>query len=239
MTAPLRLGRGEVHSWCVPLDVAPAAIDGFYATLSEDERARGARFHFERDRRRFVVARGALRNLLGCFLETDPGQIRFVYNASGKPALSPTFRSPLKFNLSHSGEQALIAVAAAADVGVDLEQVRPLPDRAEIARCFFSAAEIDALSWLPTHLQDQGFFKLWTEREAYVKARGDGLGSAQLAPDGTWSRYLLEPAPGYVGALVVEGSGWHFRSPHRVPLPSPSSRPLCHGRPSSSPASPS
>ncbi len=89
--------------------------------LSDDERNRSARFRFEKGRRRFVVARGALRELLGRYLGTDPGQIRFTYNAFGKPELHPDFGDRLKFNLAHSGDLTLIAIARDADVGVDVE----------------------------------------------------------------------------------------------------------------------
>lgn len=240
MTAPQLLARGEVHSWWVRLDVPPATVACYDATLSDDERGRSARFRFERDRRRFVVARGALRDLLARYVGTDPGQIQFVYNAFGKPALSSEFGSRLKFNLSHSGDCALIAVAADADVGVDVEQVRALPEQPDVARRFFSAAEIEELNRVPSALRTQAFFRCWTKKEAYGKARGDGLDSTDAMPARPWSLHVIEPVPGYIGALVVEGRGWHFRSTRRVPLPSPSSRPLWHGRPpSASRASPS
>jgi len=96
-----------VQCWCVRLDVAPPP-ETYYATLSEDERNRSARFRFERDRQRFIVAHGALRDLLGRSLGTDPGRIRFVYNAFGKPELDPAFGERLKFNLSHSADLALM-----------------------------------------------------------------------------------------------------------------------------------
>jgi 4'-phosphopantetheinyl transferase len=206
----------EVHSWCVSLDVPPETCADFYATLSHDERDRSARLRFARDRQRFIAARGVLRALLGRYLGTHPGQIRFVYNAFGKPALSPEFGSPLKFNLSHSADLALIAIAADADIGVDLEYIRAQPDYAEIARHFFSAAEVDRLNRLPSHLHAPAFLSCWTKKEAYVKACGEGL----AMPDGPrarrWSLYTLQPAPGYIGALAVEGSGrrltqWHWQ----------------------------
>jgi 4'-phosphopantetheinyl transferase len=198
----------EVHSWCVGLDVSPETYARLHATLARHERRRSARLRFERDRRRFVVARGVLRELLGRYLRTPPCQIRFVYNAFGKPALSPEFGSRLKFNLSHSADLALIAIAADADIGVDLEYIRAQPDYAEIARHFFSAAEVDRLNRLPSHLHAQAFLSCWTKKEAYVKACGEGLAMPQSAPARRWSLYTLRPAPGYIGALAVEGSGW-------------------------------
>jgi 4'-phosphopantetheinyl transferase len=161
-----------------------------------------------------------------------------VYNAFGKPALSPAFGSRLKFNLSHSADLALVAIAADADIGVDLEYVRAQPDYAEIARHFFSAAEVDCLNRLPRHLHAQAFLSCWTKKEAYVKACGEGLampltsvavplttdrahtpadrygGSPHSPPARRWSLYTLQPAPGYIGALAVEGSGWRLTQWH-------------------------
>ena len=229
------LASDEVHSWCASLDVPPETSARLYETLTPEERTRSARFQFERDRRRFIVARGVLRDLLGRYLQTQPGQISFVYNAFGKPDLGPDFANRLKFNLSHSADRALIAVATASDVGVDLEYIQAQSDHAEIARRFFSAAEVDYLTALPSHLYTENFFSCWTKKEAYLKACGEGLAiplnsfSVTLTPDSAptpgdlsgWSLYTLRPAPGYVGALAIEGTGWRLRQwewkvPHGV-----------------------
>jgi len=153
----MQLARGEVHVWSVPLDVSPETSAGLYETLGEDEQSRSARFRFERDRRRFIVARGSLRELLTRYLATPPGQLRFVYNTFGKPGLSPECGSALRFNISHSADLALIAIALDAEVGVDLEHLQALPDYAEIARGFFSPAEVDELTRLPSGVQAQAF----------------------------------------------------------------------------------
>jgi 4'-phosphopantetheinyl transferase len=181
-----------------------------------------------------MVARGVLRDLLGRYLQTQPGHIRFMYNAFGKPDLSPEFGSRLKFNLSHSDGLALIAIATASNVGVDLEYVRAQPDYADLARHFFSAAEVDHLMALPSHLYAEAFFNCWTKKEAYLKACGEGLArplnsfsvplttdpahtpvdlhvaSNDIGPAKRWSLYTLRPAPGYAGALAIEGSGWRL-----------------------------
>src|SRR5207244_12129586 len=125
------------------------------------------------DRQRFIVARGVLRDLLGRYLQTQPSQINFVYNAFGKPELSPEFANRLKFNLSHSAGFALIAIATASNVGVDLEYIRAQSDYADIARRFFSAAEVDYLSALPSHLFAETFFSCCPTNEAYLKARSE------------------------------------------------------------------
>src|SRR5262245_52936668 len=108
---PFQLASDEVHSWCATLDVPAETFARLYATLSCDERNRSDRLRFERDRRRFIVAHGVLHELLGQYLRTEPGRVRFVYNAFGKPEPSPEFGSRLKFNLSHSADLALIAIA--------------------------------------------------------------------------------------------------------------------------------
>jgi 4'-phosphopantetheinyl transferase len=239
VTPPLpvsfQLASDEVHSWCASLDVPPETSARLYATLTPDERTRSARFRFERDQQRFIVARGVLRDLLGRYLQTQPSQIRFVYNAFGKPDLSPEFANRLGFNLSHSADLALVAIAAAANIGVDVEYIRTQPDDADIARCFYSAAEVDHLNALPSHLYAETFFSCWTKKEAYLKAYGEGLAiplnsfsvplttdaahtpvdlhvaSEDIVPTRRWSLYTLRPAPGYAGALAIEGTGWRLR----------------------------
>jgi 4'-phosphopantetheinyl transferase len=224
-----------VHIWCASLDVPPDTSARLYATLTSDERIRSAGFRFERDRQRFIVAHGVLRDLLGRYLQSQPGRIHYVYNAFGKPSLSPEFGSRLTFNLSHSAGLALIAIAADSSVGIDLEYIRTQSDYAEVARRFFSAAEVDELNALPGDRYTEAFFSCWTKKEAYVKACGDGLAlpldgfSVPLTADPAhgpvdlcgWSLYTLRPAPGYAGALAIEGTGWRLRQwqwkmPHGV-----------------------
>ncbi len=233
LPSSFQLACGEVHSWSASLEVPPEACARLYAALTPDERIRSARFRFERDQQRFIVAQGVLRDLLGRHLQTQPGRISFVYNRFGKPDLSPEFASRLKFNLSHSAGLALIAIAA-SNVGVDLEYIRAQSDYVDIARHFFSAGEADYLTRLPSRLCAEAFFSCWTKKEAYLKASGEGLGiplnsfsvplatipvgtpvdlyvpSNNIAPAKCWSLYTLRPAPGYAGALAIEGSGWRL-----------------------------
>lgn len=192
-----------MYTWCVRLDVPPETIAGFYATLSPDERDRSARFRFARDRERFIVARGTLRTLLGRYLGTPPGEVRFGYNAFGKPALGPECGGRLRFNLSHSHDLALIAITTDAEVGVDLEHIRPQPDGPEIARSVFSAADVAQLHRVPSHLYSLAFLTCWTRKEACVKARGEGL-AVGLDTRPT-DAVTVHPAPGYIGAVAVQG----------------------------------
>lgn len=227
-----QLPSHEVHIWRASLDVSPETSARLYATLSDDERSRSARFRFLRDRQRFVAAHGVLRELLGRYLETRAERISYAYNAFGKPALGPAFDGRFKFNLSHSAGLALIAIATDAEVGVDLEYLRARSDYADIARYFFSAAEADQLRALPDPLYADAFLACWTKKEAYLKACGNGLtgsldgfsiplttdptevsvdldaSSNDAAPARPWSLYTLQPAPGYIGALAIEGGGW-------------------------------
>ncbi|HZL95487.1 MAG TPA: 4'-phosphopantetheinyl transferase superfamily protein [Vicinamibacterales bacterium] len=171
---------------------------------------------------------------MGRYLKTRPDRISYVYNAFGKPELSPRFGSSLKFNLSHSAGLALIAITTDSNVGVDLESIRPQSDLADIARRFFSAAEADCLMAVPSHLRTEAFFSCWTKKEAYLKACGEGfaipldrfsipltndavqtpvdfhVASNGVGPAKRWSIYTLKPAPGYVGALAIAGTGWRL-----------------------------
>jgi len=209
----LQLLSGEVHTWCVPLDVRPEICDELYGTLTDDERQRSARLRFERDRRRYIVARGALRDLLGRYVGARPSEVRFAYNAFGKPELGPAFGKRLRFNLAHSEDLALVAVALGADIGVDVEYVETQADFAEIAGCFFTRAEVDELNGVPKHLHNRAYFDRWTKKEAYLKARGRGLADLELPPAKLrdWSVFSLQPAPGYVGALAIRGRGWQLQ----------------------------
>jgi len=200
-----KLAPDEVHTWCVRLDAPRDVSAGLYATLSPDERNRSARFRFDRVRQRFVIAHGALRDLLGHYVGSR-------HNEFGKPELGPDFGLRPRFNLSHSAELALIAIAADVEVGVDVERVRMGMHYDEIARRFFSAEEVDELSRVPGQLHAKAFLRCWTLKEAYMKARGEGFSIPPASFSvfhlaGAWSLCTLHPAPGYVGALAVEGRG--------------------------------
>jgi 4'-phosphopantetheinyl transferase len=226
------LARDEVHVWRAALDVAPTEAAGLRKTLAADERARAGRFHFERDRAHFIVARGVLRAILGCYLTRAPECLSFCYNAHGKPALAggPDAQA-IRFNLSHSDGVALYAVARGREVGIDVERIRCNLAVAEIAERFFSRREDAMLQNIPTEERHQAFFRVWTRKEAYVKARGEGLSllsdkmdvsPASGEPDAPvgdrgdpsgaarWSIQDLVPGPGYAAALAVEGHGWHL-----------------------------
>ena len=207
----MELARDEVHCWSVRLEITPGTCAALSATLSPDEWIRSARMRSPQLQRRFIAAHGALRKLLGRYLGADPSELRFVHSEFGKPALSGEgqFGGRLTFNLSHSADLALIAIAPDAEIGVDLEHDREEPEFAEIAQWFFAPAEVEELNRLPSELRSRAFLSSWTRKEAYAKARGEGLRATnEVAQRPGWSLYSLQPAPGYVGALVVQGSGW-------------------------------
>jgi 4'-phosphopantetheinyl transferase len=190
-----------------PLDVDAEAL---VRLLSTNEKERAGRFAVARERRRYVVARARLRQLLGERLGAAPESLRFVYQPHGKPALArrPGQRD-LRFNISHCGEVAAYVFAEGREVGVDIEEVRELPDADDIAMRFFSRGERAAYLRLPLRERPRGFFNCWTRKEAFVKALGAGLShplevfDASVAPGG-WTLASFEPAPGLVGAVALQ-----------------------------------
>ena len=227
------LGGDEVHVWRAQLDVAAPRLQSLWQTLSLDEQTRARRFHFRKDHDSFVVARGLLRLILGRYLSAEPDRLRFRYSQYGKPALAGEFdEAALCFNLSHSDRLALYAVTRARRVGVDLERISPDFANEQIAEQFFAGGEVAALRALPADVQPEAFFNCWTRKEAFIKARGEGLSlpldefevslvpgepAALLSTKGDvgeasrWSLWELTPGPGYVAALAVEGHNWRIR----------------------------
>jgi 4'-phosphopantetheinyl transferase len=198
-------------------------VHALQQVLSDDERARAGTYAFADDARRFVVARGTLRCLLGACLDVAPTGIRFRTGPRGKPALRAVGRPPLHFNVAHSGDAVLIAIARRGPLGVDVERIRADVDTHGIARRFFSPAEIAALDALGPATRRHAFFACWVRKEAYLKARGDGLArplgafSVSVEPDAAvvrlsddaaaavWSLRSVDAGAGYAAALAVEG----------------------------------
>jgi 4'-phosphopantetheinyl transferase len=172
----VKLNRDELHVWLASMEIAPRRLGELERTLSADEIARAGKFYFERDRLRYVGRRGILRAILANYLETKPSALRFLYNEFGKPRLEDSQQArSLSFNLSHSRELVLIAVAIDRDIGVDIEFIDDAVASEEVAKRFFSVNEIAALEALPQSLRHVGFFNCWARKEAYIKARGMGL----------------------------------------------------------------
>jgi len=228
----LVLGCDEVHVWRATLDQSLSRMQGFLHTLAADEHARAERFYFERDQEDFIIGRGVLRAILGGYLNRAPEDVSFCYGSHGKPALAGVSdRDAIRFSVSHSQGVALYAVTRGREVGIDLERIRFDLAVAEIAERFFSRQEVAMLRALPPDVQQQAFFRCWTFKEAYIKARGEGLSlpldqlDVSLIPGGPapvldtqpdpseasrWSFQELTAAPGYVAALAVEGHDWRL-----------------------------
>ena len=169
------LSRSDVDVWCVWLDQL-VEITSASSVLSPDELRRASRFLYERDRIHFVRCRSALRCLLSRYLRIPAAEIRFDYQPDGKPELV-AWKSPgaLRFNVSHSGALALIAVTTNHRIGVDIEKIRADVDTTTLADRFFSAREQAGLRALPDPLRVPAFFACWTRKESFLKGTGRGL----------------------------------------------------------------
>jgi 4'-phosphopantetheinyl transferase len=220
-----RVAAGEMHVWHAWLDQPAAVVQHLHGLLAEDERARAARFHFARDRDRYIVGRGVLRCLLASYTGHAPADLAFRYGEFDKPELAGA--GP-QFNLSHSGAVALLAFTDGAEVGIDveLEGGEEFP-RERIAERFFSPAEVAVLRSLPEEERRRAFLRCWTRKEAFIKARGDGLSlpldsfDVTLAasepaallrtawsdeePSEWWLQDLSDAARSYVAAVALRG----------------------------------
>lgn len=220
------LPLAAIHVWEFPLVVAESLFVEFASLLSPDERERAARFHFERDARKFTVARGSARSILSAYVKQSSRDLQFSYSHYGKPSIAGS-SSGFRFSVSHSGDFALVAVARDREVGVDIEKIREDVETDKLAERFFSAAERLAIRHLVADRRVAAFFRCWTCKEAFLKAQGVGLSrplgsfdvevntdrKAQLLatrPSGheadTWTLYDIEAPRDYAAAVAVEGS---------------------------------
>ena len=220
------LPAGEVHVWRASLEWPDADVRRMRTVLARDEQSRADRFRFERDRSRYIVGRALLRGLLAGYLETAPWKPEFQYGQFRKPML----RDGPWFNLSHSGPVALYAFTSTGEIGIDVELDNGDFTRERIAERFFSPAEVSVLRSLPPELQPRAFLTCWTRKEAFIKARGDGLSLAldsfdvTLAPGvpaalmhTAWCsdeprqwrlQDLSHRRAGYIAAVALRGSRW-------------------------------
>jgi len=234
--SPLDLDGDEVRVYVVDLEAGDAG-DRFaelpeWEWLSAAERGRAERLVRPRDGRRFVRCRGALRVILGRLIDAPAGEVPFQTGPGGKPVLpfaegSPEQR-PLHFNVSHSGELALIAVSRGRELGVDIEMTRPISQAERIVQSYFTEAEQAEFLAVAEADRPAAFIRGWTRKEAILKAQGVGLAGlatgfetrfgpgvveaehefVRCAPHPTvlgWALWEVAPRPGYVAALAVEG----------------------------------
>ena len=223
----LDLPENAVHIWRVPLKHSSTSKALWLEVLSADEREKAACFRFVKDRNQFVQARAALRFILSEYVRADPRTLEFSYGPQGKPALANGHAdSSLRFNLSRRDGLALIAITRGREIGVDVELMRADLPIFEIADVSFSATELATLRTLPESLRVAGFYNCWTRKEAFAKARGEGLSfplqqfDVSLTPGDPAQllairddldevdRWMLREIPvteNYVAALAVEG----------------------------------
>jgi 4'-phosphopantetheinyl transferase len=209
-----------VHVYSARLEPDSARLACLNEGLAPEEHERAARFHFPIHRRHFIACRGMLREILAGYLEMVPAAVRFSYNAYGKPAV---LDSGLRFNLSHSGGWALFAVTEGREVGIDIERIEARVAQEQIPERFFSSCEVAQLRALPLEQQTDAFFRCWTRKEAYIKARGLGLSlpldsfDVSLAPGepaallrgaGNYSLQELPAPEGFAAAVAAEGTNW-------------------------------
>ncbi len=223
------LSAGEAHIWQVGLEQSDETVEFFGQLLSEGEQERAQRFHFEKDQRKYTIARGVLRMLIGKYQNVSPELLQISTGKYGKPAVTEAFNQPeIFFNISHSDNLAVFAFTRETEIGVDVEHARQLKEMKRIARRFFSKHEYTVLNSLPKDEQIAGFFNAWTRKEAFIKALGEGLShpldsfAVTLKP-GTdagllwvtgapaeaaqWSLVSWQPAEDYVAALATRRPG--------------------------------
>ena len=229
--AELALPADAVHVWRVTLDANATRLGRLEHHLSADERVRAARFRFDRDRSYFIAAKGLLREILSLYLNTLPNQLSFRYGAHGKPHLVREGYSDLRLNVSHSSGTALFAVTQGREVGVDIEHISPDVPVEKLAETVFSVPEKHSLTHLDDKTKRMAFFRLWTRKEAYMKADGRGVSLPLERIDvsssddrvttldertGTWrtcERWMLRTfgaGQDHAAALAAEGQDWHL-----------------------------
>ena len=219
----LEIADREVHLWAVRFDASEQHFEQCRQWLDAGERERAARFHFERHARVFTLGRASLRALIGAYLGRRPESIRFRYGAKGKPSLDEPGSEGFLFNFSNSGPFGLYGFTWGCELGVDVEELRPVPEIEAIAARFFARDEVSDLMSLPEAERPRAFHSCWTRKEAYIKAVGDGLsvpldsfrvtllpgdpprmtqlnGSEQAARG--WTLQDVSPTPEHAGALA-------------------------------------
>jgi 4'-phosphopantetheinyl transferase len=223
-----------VHVWAFALEGATSCVEICRSYLSTAEQQRADRFIFERDRLRYIVAHGVLRKLLSRYCRLPANSLRFNATSAGKPALESDASAapPLRFNLTHCENRALLGVSRDRELGIDLEKVRSNIEALAISRHYFFGSERDAIEAADPAERDHTFFRHWVAKEAVLKAQGIGLGfpldrfRVDFLPDGTtahidsfdsaalepdWNVRMLPCEHGWLGALAARGTDWRVK----------------------------
>jgi 4'-phosphopantetheinyl transferase len=209
------LSPGAAHLWyTLSDDIAPtAALDAYLGLLSPEERTRHARFLNERARHEYLITRALCRTVLSRYAEVAPTDWRFRANEWGRPEIAVPELGHLRFNLSNTRGLVACAVALEGEIGVDVEVLDRAGGLLEIADRFMAAPEATAIRALPPDAQGLRFFKYWTLKEAYIKARGMGL---SIPLDKFWFLLDGEVSASPAARLVLapemddDASGWSF-----------------------------
>lgn len=234
MASPPPLAAGTLHLWSIDLALGESQVEALTLQLTDEERQRAQRFRFPRHRRRFLVRRARLRQLVAAYQGISNEAMAFEYTARGKPYLPSHLdrhsEGPLAFNLSDSKDLAVMAVSRAGTsqspgLGVDVEILREIPDALGISKSFFAQSEREVLASVNEARRAETFFNCWTRKEAYIKATGEGLSapldqfSVTLHPDDgcrfeeihgdpesakNWTLLAFQPIAGSVGAIACE-----------------------------------
>lgn len=214
----LILSDNQVNIYIVPLDKSPFSLEYLSSILSEDERKRSDRYKFLSDKNKFIICRGMLRVILSKYLDIPPDLIKFDYTDKGKPFIKDT---NLSFNLSHSQQLAVYAISVNEFLGIDLEYLGKNTDFEAIAKRFFTSREYEFIKGLNERDKKEVFLRLWTRKEAYLKAIAQGIangldqvefdlklnimrinGSEKLGKD--WFIYEFYPEKDYISTLVIK-----------------------------------
>jgi 4'-phosphopantetheinyl transferase len=219
------LGEGTVHVWHVDLIAAQISIADMFDLLDAGERSRASRLRHASDRAQFMASHGVAKFLLAHYLGCDPRKLRFGYEPRGKPYVLRNEEEPdLRFNVSRTTNFALFAVAKAHDVGVDIEQIAQGDGLGDVVLRGLSHRERARMETLESETEKEAqFFRAWTRKEAFLKARGDGLSIAPADVDTAddsgkiYVRGQLQPGwrvrdvavrPGYSAAAAAPSEHW-------------------------------
>jgi 4'-phosphopantetheinyl transferase len=210
--------HSRIHVWKFSLAITSELQEIFLKSFSEDEYVKADRFRYERDRNRFIAARGYMRQILGLYTNHAAGDLVFDYNPQGKPSLRGL---TLEFNLSHSGDLGLLAIANDRIVGIDLEEIHPVSDLEKLAARFFTPGEHQRIMKTKGEERVQTFFRTWTCKEAYLKATGVGISKlksleiaiqpqqpASFINPQTWDVQEIVPETNFVGAIAAPDLDW-------------------------------
>ena len=224
------LQTNEIHCYFANFNKISKKVENYKAMLSKEEIERADKFKFLIDKNRFIVSRGILRKLSGHYLNQDPREVGFKYGKYGKPMYRDI--PNLNFNISHSGNMVVLGFVRDNEIGVDVEKIKTDFDVLEIAQNFFSTREVKSLLNIPIENQYRAFYRCWTRKESFIKAKGSGLSfplhsfavsldsdekaefletNWNLNEKNNWKLFSFVPSHNYVGALSVQGSEYSVK----------------------------